>query len=38
MRDKLEPNIESDATGSLYDRRVREHLERDVPADEVATT
>ena len=38
MRDKFEPNIESDGTGSLYDRRVREHLKRDVPADEVATT
>jgi DNA-binding MarR family transcriptional regulator len=38
MRDKFEPNIESDDTGSLYDRRVREHLKRDVPADEVATT
>src|SRR5450759_1173 len=38
MRDKFEPFIESDDTGSLYDRRVREHLKRDVPEDEIATT
>jgi len=30
--------IESDGTGCLFDRRVREHLERDVPAEEMAAT
>jgi DNA-binding MarR family transcriptional regulator len=38
MHPKLEPFIESDETGCLFDRRVREHMRRDVPADEVAAT
>jgi DNA-binding MarR family transcriptional regulator len=38
MPAKIEPFIEADATGRLYDRRVREHLNRDVPQDEVAAT
>jgi DNA-binding MarR family transcriptional regulator len=38
MRDKFEPFIETDETGSLYDRRAREHLKRDVPKSEVAAT
>ncbi len=33
-----EPFIETDATGCLYDRRVRDHLKRDVPQEEVAAT
>jgi DNA-binding MarR family transcriptional regulator len=33
-----EPFIEADATGCLYDRRVRERLNQDVPADEVDAT
>ncbi len=38
MHPKLEPFIESDQTGCLYDRRVREQLMRDVPESEVAAT
>jgi DNA-binding MarR family transcriptional regulator len=38
MRDKFEPFIETDNTGSLYDRRVREHLKRDVAGKEIAAT
>jgi DNA-binding MarR family transcriptional regulator len=33
-----ETNIDTDETGCLYDRRLREHLMKDVPADEVAAT
>jgi DNA-binding MarR family transcriptional regulator len=36
--DKLEPSIDTDETGCLYDRRLREHLKQDVPADEIAAT
>jgi DNA-binding MarR family transcriptional regulator len=39
MHDKLlGPFIETDESGCLFDRRVREHLNRDVPADEMAAT
>jgi DNA-binding MarR family transcriptional regulator len=38
MHSKLEPFIETDKAGRLFDRRVREHLERDVPKDEVSAT
>ncbi len=38
MHPKLEPFIETDETGCLYDRRAREHLKRDVPESEVAAT
>ena len=33
-----EPFIESDASGYLFDRRIREHIEKGVPADEVVST
>ena len=33
-----EPYVETDDTGCLYDRRVRDHLERNVPASEMAAT
>jgi DNA-binding MarR family transcriptional regulator len=33
-----EPFIETDASGCFYDRRVRESMKRDVPADEVDAT
>jgi DNA-binding MarR family transcriptional regulator len=33
-----EPFIETDETGCLFDRRVREHIGRDVPAAEVSAT
>src|ERR1700682_1687374 len=35
---KFEPFIDTDETGCLFDRRLREHLVQDVPADEVAAT
>ena len=38
MHPKLETFIETDETGCLYDRRTRDHLKRDIPADEVAAT
>ena len=38
MAGKLEPFIESDETGCLYDRRVRDHLKGDVPEAEIAAT
>jgi DNA-binding MarR family transcriptional regulator len=38
MHPKLDTFIETDDAGCLYDRRVREHLRRDIPADEVAAT
>jgi DNA-binding MarR family transcriptional regulator len=39
MHPKIETHfIETDATGCLYDSRVREHLRRDVPESEVAAT
>ena len=38
MPEMHEPFIETDAAGRLYDRRVREHLRRDVPENEVAAT
>jgi DNA-binding MarR family transcriptional regulator len=38
MHGKLEPFIETDETGCLYDRRVRDHFKRDVPEPEVAAT
>jgi DNA-binding MarR family transcriptional regulator len=38
MHQKLEPFIERDEGGCLYDRRVRDHLEGDVPASEIAGT
>jgi DNA-binding MarR family transcriptional regulator len=33
-----EPFIETDATGSLFDRRVRERMKHDVPAEEADAT
>ena len=33
-----EPFIDTDETGCLFDRRVREHVNRDVPEDEIAAT
>ena len=33
-----EPFIETDATGRLFDRRVREHIEKGVLADEIVST
>ena len=33
-----EPFIEADATGCLFDRRVRDRMKRDVPADEADAT
>ena len=38
MHHKFEPFIESDASGSLYDRRVREHLKQDVSRSEIAAS
>jgi DNA-binding MarR family transcriptional regulator len=38
MHDKHEPFIETDETGCLFDRRVREHLQRGIPESEVAAT
>src|SRR6202521_3557162 len=38
MHDKLGPFIETDETGCLFDRRLREHIQRGVPAGEVAAT
>jgi DNA-binding MarR family transcriptional regulator len=38
MHGKLEPFIESDETGCLFDRRVREHLKGEVPENEAAAT
>lgn len=38
MPTKIEPFLETDTTGCLFDRRVRENIKRDVPADEVAAT
>jgi DNA-binding MarR family transcriptional regulator len=38
MHGKFEPFIESDETGGLFDRRVREHLKQEVPESEVAAT
>jgi DNA-binding MarR family transcriptional regulator len=38
MHHKLEPFIETDETGCLFDRRLREHLKQDVPAAEVSAT
>src|ERR1700736_941381 len=38
MAPKLEPFIETDEKGRFYDRRVREHLQRDVPRSELAAT
>jgi DNA-binding MarR family transcriptional regulator len=38
MHPKLEPFIDTDETGCLFDRRMRDHLERDVPESEVAAT
>jgi DNA-binding MarR family transcriptional regulator len=38
MHGKFEPFIDSDETGCLYDRRMRDHLKRDVPDSEVAAT
>jgi DNA-binding MarR family transcriptional regulator len=38
MHHSHETFIETDAEGCLFDRRVREHLERDVPANEIAAT
>jgi DNA-binding MarR family transcriptional regulator len=39
MHHKLEPFIETDEAGCLFDRRVRDHLkQRDVPENEVAAT
>ena len=35
---KFEPSIDTDETGCLFDRRLREHLMQDVPSDEVAAT
>ena len=36
--DKLEPFIETDQTGCLFDRRVRDHIKGNVPESEVAAT
>src|SRR6202049_1365853 len=33
--DKLEPFIETDQTGCLFDRRVRDHIKGNVPESEV---
>src|SRR5450759_3632491 len=33
-----EPFIETDATGCFYDRRVRDRMNQDVPADEADST
>ena len=33
-----EPFIDTDETGCLFDRRVREHVNRDVPPDEIAAS
>jgi DNA-binding MarR family transcriptional regulator len=38
MHDKLGPFIETDETGCLFDRRVRENLKGDVPDAEIAAT
>jgi DNA-binding MarR family transcriptional regulator len=38
MHHSHETFIETDTDGCLFDRRVREHLERDVPANEIAAT
>src|ERR1700730_6121686 len=38
MPTKLEPFIESDATGCLYDRRLRDRFKVEVPESEVAAT
>jgi DNA-binding MarR family transcriptional regulator len=38
MHSKFEPFIESDETGCLFDRRVRENLKLDVPDNEAAAT
>jgi DNA-binding MarR family transcriptional regulator len=38
MHPKLGPFIETDETGCLFDRRLREHVSRDVPEAEVAAT
>jgi DNA-binding MarR family transcriptional regulator len=36
--DKLEPFIETDETGCLFDRRVRDHIKGNVPESESAAT
>jgi DNA-binding MarR family transcriptional regulator len=38
MHHSHETFIETDTDGCLFDRRMREHLERDVPANEIAAT
>jgi DNA-binding MarR family transcriptional regulator len=38
MHPKIESYFEADEAGCLFDRRVRDHLRRDVPADEMAAT
>jgi DNA-binding MarR family transcriptional regulator len=38
MNVKFEPFIDTDETGCLFDRRVRDHLRQDVPEAEVAAT
>src|ERR1700736_1332989 len=38
MPGKLEPFIESDETGCLYDRRMRERFKVEVPESELAAT
>ena len=38
MHGKLEPFIETDENGCLFDRRVREHLKGEVPENEAAAT
>lgn len=38
MHTKIEPFIETDGAGCLFDRRVRENLEEGIPENEVAAT
>ena len=38
MHPKIESFFETDEAGCLFDRRVRDHLRRDIPADEIAAT
>ena len=38
MHGPNEPFIETDETGCFFDRRIREHLKMDVPAEEAAAT
>ena len=38
MHPKMESFFETDENGCLFDRRVRDHLRRDIPAGELAST